>query len=448
MRQAASLGATAVARNRVLVLAYFFPPVGGGTSRRNWAIVRHLVELGYRPTVVTGSGGADHYWAPLAESGAAESLVGVKISRVPGPEPEASRGLRRRIERTFDLQPQWYRWWLRGALEAGRTECASVDIVYAALEPYENAFVAGALAREFGKPWIAELMDPWALDEMRMHVSGLHRARDRRQMTRGLRTASRIVMSAPEAVARVQRELPELSGIPIEDLPLGFDDADFEGPPPRRDDETFRIVHTGFMHTRLGLRHRRTHRLRGALGGLYTEVDVLTRSHLYLLDALGRVVERHPDLRERVELHLAGSLTHDDRVVASRSPVPVREHGFLPHDQTIQLIRSADLLFLPMHELPDGRRAGLVPGKTYEYLASGRPILAAIPEGDARDLLLEAAHARLCSPSDVDAMTDAIEAEVERWRAGAAPAAPRADVVARYERGRIAERLATLLEAM
>ena len=60
---------------------------------------------------------------------------------------------------------------------------------------------------------------------------------------------------------------------------------------------------------------------------------------------------------------------------------------FIPHAGTIELMRSADLLFLPMHDLPPGRRAGLVPQKTYEYLAARRPILAAVPDGDARDLL-------------------------------------------------------------
>ncbi len=34
-------------------------------------------------------------------------------------------------------------------------------------------------------------------------------------------------------------------------------------------------------------------------------------------------------------------------------------------------MRSADLLFLPMQNLPPGVRATIVPGKTYEYLASG-----------------------------------------------------------------------------
>ena len=120
--------------------------------------------------------------------------------------------------------------------------------------------------------------------------------------------------------------------------------------------------------------------------------------------------------------------------------------GYLPHDQTLDLLRTADLLFLPMHDLPPGVRAGLVPGKTYEYLASGRPILAAVPDGDARDLLEEAGGAVLCRPADVDAMAAAIGKELERFRAGDPAGVPRPEVVARYEYRVLAARLAAVFD--
>ena len=52
-------------------------------------------------------------------------------------------------------------------------------------------------------------------------------------------------------------------------------------------------------------------------------------------------------------------------------------------------MRSADLLFLPMHDVPPGSRVGIVPGKTYEYLAWETPILAAVPDGDIAEILTE-----------------------------------------------------------
>ena len=89
------------------------------------------------------------------------------------------------------------------------------------------------------------------------------------------------------------------------------------------------------------------------------------------------------------------------------------------------MIRSADLLFLPMHALPRGVRAGLVPTKTYEYAASGRPILAAVPEGDARDFLVELGTAAVVDPDDTPGMEKIIEAEIERWRRSKPPSRTR-----------------------
>jgi glycosyltransferase involved in cell wall biosynthesis len=125
-----------------------------------------------------------------------------------------------------------------------------------------------------------------------------------------------------------------------------------------------------------------------------------------------------------------------------------RLHGYLPHREITKLLQSADLLFLPMHDLPDGVRSGLIPGKTYEYLAAGPPILGAVPHGDARDLLLEAGNALICSPRDVAAMAELIEGEVARWREGRRTPPPRPDVVARYDRRRQTGDLAGVLDAV
>ena len=109
-------------------------------------------------------------------------------------------------------------------------------------------------------------------------------------------------------------------------------------------------------------------------------------------------------------------------------------------------MRTADLLFLPMQNLPKGARATIVPGKTYEYLASGRPILAAVPDGDARDILEASGNAAICRPDDVDAMVEALAGQLERFRSGAAVPAPREDVVARFEYRRLAAALADVFD--
>ena len=126
---------------------------------------------------------------------------------------------------------------------------------------------------------------------------------------------------------------------------------------------------------------------------------------------------KRPQLAEELEVVLVGPSTPADDQLSERYPFdpPL---GFRTYEETVELMRTADLLFLPMHSLPIGVRAGLVPTKTYEYLAAGRPILAAVPMGDARDILEAAGTAIVCDPMDVDAMTLALRKQIEAWRAG------------------------------
>jgi len=427
---------------RVLVLAYHYPPLGGAAVQRN-RLVDRLPALGFEPTVITGTGRADGRWAPADPGGREGAPAGIEVRRAAGPEPPPSSGRRRQLDGLLDRRSRLGRWWEAQAVEAARA-AGPADLLFATLVPYESAFPAVRIARELGIPWVADLQDPWALDEMWIYPSDLHRRRDLRRMGRMLATAAMVVMNTPEAVTRVRAAFPQLDPARIVAVTNGYDATDFEGPDPERADDAFRIVHTGTMHTELGLRHRGLRRL---LGGRATQVDILPRSHVHLLGALGRLAASDPAAAARVEVHLAGPLTGADRRVAAASPVPVVPHGYLPHPETIALIRSADLLFLPMHDLPGGERAGLVPGKTYEYMASGRPVLAAVPDGDARDYLEACGTAVLTRPSDERAMERAIAAAIARRDRGEPAAEQRRGAVERFERGRLAEQLAEVLEA-
>ena len=310
--------------------------------------------------------------------------------------------------------------------------------------PYETAFAGARIAQTLGLPWLADLEDPWALDEMRIAPSRLHRAADRRAMGRALKTASAIVMAAPEAAARVRHTWPDLGArIPVVGIPIGYEATAFPAA-AGASDGVFRIVHTGSLHTDLGEHLRSSSTRRALLGGTVRGLDVLTRSHVFISEAIDRAISTNPELAGRIELHLAGDMTDRDLAVVADRPY-VKTHGLLEHAETVELMRSADLLFLPMHDLPEGTRAGLIPYKTFEYLAARRPILAAVPDGDVRDMLEPVPTASVVRPADVAAM-----AEVVRARVAAASAAggrePDTVPPAQYECRESVTQIAAVLE--
>ena len=376
----------------------------------------------------------------------AELPPDIEVRRLPpATHPETSPRWRGRAERWLGVRSPWARWWVAGSVELGAAAGADADLVYVWMQPYDSAEAGAALSRTLDRPWVADLGDPWALDEMMVYPSAFHRQRERRRMRDLLGTAAAVVLSTPEAVERVLAAFPELADRPVVAIPNGYDPQDFAKPVERVNDGIFRLVHTGSLHTELGLEHRRWLPLRRVLRGDVPGIDILTRSHVYLLGAIDLLLERDPSLAGALELHLAGVLTPADEEAARRSPL-VKLHGYLSHSESIGLLRRADLLFLPMQNLPIGVRATIVPGKTYEYLASGTPILAALPDGDARELLIEAGNAIVLRPDDVTGMADAIQEQVGRWQRGIEPPSAPADVVRRFEYRSLAGKLAEVFD--
>jgi hypothetical protein len=412
-RRSSASGPTIDAVARVLLIARFFPPLGGAGVHRTVGSVRHLPQYGYEPVLVTGPGQQRGRWDAHDPELLRRVPTDALVHRVHGSEPDGPTGVAARLARLRPGPDRWVRWWIDEAVALGRRVGGDADVVLTSCAPYETALAGRRLAAELGKPWVADLEDPWALDEMRLHPSALHRALDLRQMRRALASASAIVMAAPEAAARVRQTMPELADRVVTGIPIGFERDDFQAPVAPRDDGVFQIVHTGSLHTDLGMHVRRTRRRRRLLGGTLDGLDILTRSHVFLLEAIARLLAREPALRGRIELQLAGELTAVDRAVAEQHDF-VRAPGLLSHGETVRLMRSADLLFLPMHDLPAGTRAGLIPYKTYEYLAAQRPILAAVPDGDVRDMLAQLDHVSLVRPADVDGMAAAVHAHMAR----------------------------------
>jgi hypothetical protein len=79
-------------------------------------------------------------------------------------------------------------------------------------------------------------------------------------------------------------------------------------------------------------------------------------------------------------------------------------------------------------------------------MATGLPILAAVPHGDARDFLSQAGTGLLCEPDDVDSMVRILKVQFSAWIAGNSTTAWNKKYVEQFERRRLTEKLALELE--
>jgi glycosyltransferase involved in cell wall biosynthesis len=429
---------------KVLFIAYYFPPVGGAGVQRSQKFVQYLPAEGFAPVVVTGPGPAGGRWTPRDESLEVALPPKISVRRVKTPAPPEDGRLRRRLEYWLKVPSSFHQWWMKSAYEVALEAGAGAGLIFCTMSPFSTAAVGAALSRRLGIPWVADLRDPWALDEMQVYPTRLHRRWEAALMQRQLSTAALIVMNTPEAAKALVDSFPGLRSRKVVTITNGTDAADFTSDLPPRTDGKFRIVHSGYLHTETGLELRNRRWLRW-LGGAEVGVDILTRSHTVLLDAVERWTLRRPEAARDLEILFAGvSSTHDQEFARRSSAAPlVRFAGYVPHERNLELVRTADLLFLPMHNLPHGRRSRIVPGKAYEYMASGRPVLAAVPDGDARDFLSRCGTALLCRPDDADGMVRILDRVYTAWRNGGASGCPDREFLSQFDRRKLTRDLAS-----
>jgi glycosyltransferase involved in cell wall biosynthesis len=245
-----------------------------------------------------------------------------------------------------------------------------------------------------------------------------------------------------------RRALPAAAADRVTVIPNGWDRNDFQGPPPVcPPGDQLTLVYGGtFLCGALYQHERLSRRLFGWLRHAPEPVQPGGRTPLHLLAAM-RLLRERGSPAASVRLLAIGpvdaALQRCVRESGVQDHVELRDHR--SHAEVIAAIRSADALFLTLHGLPAGHRSRIVPGKTYEYLATGRPILAALPAGDARDLVARSPRSFLCEPGDEAAIATQLEALHRNWQRGDYALSLPPDPFADWERRHLCHQLAAFL---
>ena len=260
--------------------------------------------------------------------------------------------------------------------------------------------------------------------------------------------ADGIIANTQEAKNVIQRECREVDPLRLYVIPNGYDESDLTDPfhsAYQRDPSIFRILHTGSLHCReLYARQNLKGKLRSFLEYSGERIDPTGRTPFYLLKALQRLKRHGHPLVRRIRVKLIGTIDDATRKCVKESGLQhlVELVDYLPHQESVGQLRIADALFLPLHGLPKGQRSRIVPGKAYEYLAARRPILACLPEGDARELIERSGNGWCADSCDEAAIADALVSLYEAWERGALDYRQNPSRIGSYGRRQLTARLA------
>jgi glycosyltransferase involved in cell wall biosynthesis len=398
-----------MARRKLLLVTYHFPPSAASGAFRMLGFARHLPKFGWDPVVVAPPLVP---FEPIDEELARRVPPEVAVYRVPFPSGRVMRLARRLLPHGL---------WMPGALAA----CARAvrehqpAALLTSSPPYPVHLLGGLLKLRYRLPWVIDFRDPWVatMPGFASHsLNGRWEALAERWV---MNAADAVVSNAPRACAALQEAFPAHAD-KILTVTNGYDPEVF---PPQSDpigDGPLTVLHAGEVYGR--------------------------RDPRPLLDAL-RGLRGRPASDRPVQVRFVGQIySCDVPAEASRRGLDaaVMVEPQVGYAEALARMSGAGILLLLDSA---GRKIG-VPAKLYEYLGAGRPILAlAEPDGDtAWALRTSGAVYRIAPPGDPARIEQALRELVPLAAAGRS-AAPARDGPAPFTRERLARELAGILDA-
>ena len=295
-----------------------------------------------------------------------------------------------------------------------------IDACIGEHSPDAGIFLARWFSRRYGVPWVADFRDPMLLG-FRPAIRPL------------LEPFARSRLSSSSHVVNVNQHCVELDevlfGRPTTMISNGFDPKQFADSEPQRSRDEFRIAYTGSVWPPGGLQI-----FFAGLAELSSRLGASQQRRIRFVYRGGASSLVEQLARDAGVAHMVDSAPH------------------VPHAEALALVRSAHMLLVLSATALEQRDPywvrGVCPGKTFEYLASRRPILCVPGDGGLLDQLLYETGAGVsrAEPSGIASHLNALFSEFEHT--GDVPSLTNEPLTARYSRRHGAEQLAAILSAL
>jgi glycosyltransferase involved in cell wall biosynthesis len=419
-----------ISPRRILVIAYYFPPMGLSGVQRTLKFVKYMPQFGWHPTVLTVAPGG--YFArdeSLLEElhspdiriertetvGPGKLFATTEIVKLPS---ERWRKLLSRISDSFfvpDNKIGWRKRAVAKALELHREN--PFDLVFATAPPFTDFLIGTDVKTKINKPLVFDYRDPWFDYPFRFYPTPLHKWRHYVLERNALRASSHVITTNRRVKETLIARYPFLTYHDVDIVSQGFDPEDFK---------------------LNGVIQRPQGKMRITYAGVFWEDRVPD----FFLQALHDLFEEKPGLRNKVEACFVGNFREENLKIVEQLGLrdTVRVLGYLPHRECVGQLVASDVLWMIV-----GDEFGS-PGKTYEYIGAGKPILGCAPEGFLKSAILEAGG-KVVAPDDIGGIKSAIEEYIAQFERKALKG-PKPDVVEKYSRVSLTGQLVKIFESL
>jgi glycosyltransferase involved in cell wall biosynthesis len=293
--------------------------------------------------------------------------------------------------------PDQHLGWLAPAVAAGvmATTGRTPDVIYSTSPPWTGQLVARMLATWLRVPWVADFRDPWARAPWREDRLPIARRAAEILERAVIRRADAIVFTTRTNQEEFSEYYGAATAAKFHLVRNGCDRDTFDGLAPVARDNRFTLLHAGSLYG-----GRKPTALFAALAGLRQRGIISADS--FCFRQIGRVGLSGFDMAaERQRLGLEGMV----EIEPSR-----------PRREILAEMLGASCLML----LQPGTTVS-IPGKLFEYLAAGRPILAIAEEGETSDLVRASGCGLAVRPDDQPGIERALETLIGTRTTSASP---------------------------
>ncbi len=400
---------------KILIITYYWPPAGGPGVQRWLKFAKYLPEFGWEPIIFT----PENPSYPLIDESLMKDVPeNLEIIKTKIWEPyqlaeKLNKSNKKFKAGQFDVGNNqswksklsiWVRgnffipdarvFWVNPSVKFLEEYLKNnkIDVIVTSGPPHSLHLIGLNIKKKFSDiKWVADFRDPWTEISYYKHLKLTNKSdKKHRQLESEVFKNADITLATSYTDAENFRK----NGANALCITNGFDESDASKT------SADSVSSTKFTLSYIGVLEQ-------------------LRNPENLWKALDDLVKTDSDFAENFSIKFVGRI--DDRILESIEKSSLRNHinnlGYLSHDKAIDEMSNSTMLIIT--NFPNESSKGIIPGKIFEYLATGNQIISFGPdEADVSKILEETKAGKHFSYSDSETIKQFILAKFELWKSG------------------------------